>query len=124
MVAATKKRGRPISDRYAYGYELRNVNNEEKSDRTVRNRLNAEAFICLLMDRKEWDIEDFFSTSEGLLRHNGIAEQIGRLLEEDIITDDQAVEIALSCINDYNSGKTSKTIENELRQYRINRKRG
>ena len=69
-------------------------------------------------------MEDFFMTREGTLKHNGIAEQIGRMLYEDAITADQAIETAADCINAYNSGMTSKEIEKRLRQYRISRKKG
>ena len=121
MVAATKK-GRPKSDRYTYAYKLRNMYDEEKSDRAVRNTVNANEFISLLMDRKRYDIDNFFSSSEGLIKHKGIAEQIGRMLFDGLISDDQAIEIATQCITDYYKlGKTSKEIEKSLRQ---KRKRG
>jgi len=120
MVAATKnKRGRPVSARYVYPYSLRDMNNGDLSDRTIRNKVNAEFLTDLLHDRKEWALEDFFLTKEGMPKHTGIAEQLGRMLDEGIVTDDQAIEIALECVNAYNNGATAKEIEKSLRQHRI-----
>ena len=126
MVAATKKkRGRHVSEHYSTDYYIHLIQNgEDLSQRVIRNRKNAEDFMCLLIDKDEYGISDFFMTREGTLKHNGIAEQIGRMLYEDAITADQAIATAANCINAYNSGMTSKEIEKRLRQYRISRKKG
>ena len=121
MAAATKKRGRPTREEYAYYYHLRNENNTEESDRTVRTNYNAEQFIIILLDDAPAEVYFFFTTREGLTKHKGIAEQLGRMIQEGVITENQAIKRAEQCVNDYyKRGKTSKEIEKELRQERIN----
>lgn len=56
------------------------------------------------------------------MKHKGIAEQIGRMVRENLITDIQAVERAEEGIQAYTPGRTSKEIEKELRHYRLSMK--
>ena len=122
MVAATKKkRGRPANDRYKQAVEITILNhayNPEISTRAIQNAVNAEDFICLLIETDS-KLYGFFSTENGRVKHNGIAEQIGRMMRESIITGDQAIKIAETCVNAYASGRSSKDIEKELRSYRM-----
>ena len=123
MVAATKKkRGRPANDRYKQAVEITILNhayNPEISTRAIQNAVNAEDFICLLNDETDSKLDKFFSTENGRMKHNGIAEQIGRMMREGIITDDQAIKIAEDCVDANASGRSSKDIEKELRSYRM-----
>ena len=57
------------------------------------------------------------------MKHKGIAEQIGRMMREGLISDDQALELAQICIDAYSRGKTSKELEKRLREYRLGKMR-
>ena len=126
MEAATKKkRGRPADIDYKIAVEINNAwhaYNPEVSNRAIQNKVNAEAFICLVIDMDYFRLYQFFSTQDGQMKHKGIAEQIGRMMREGLITDAQAVEIAEKCIQAYDAGRTSKEIEKELRRYRLSLK--
>lgn len=125
MVAATeKKRGRPAIQLYADALNLNNsfgAYNKELSTRAVQNKVNAEYFFVNVVDDDNApnELYFFFATSEGGLRHNGIAEQIGRLLRGKHISFNQATDIALQVIEEYKNGATSKQIEQQLRRYKI-----
>ena len=127
MVAATKnKRGRPADSLYAKAVRrniLNHAYNPEISERTVQNTVNANEFICLLIE-SDSDLQRFFSCCNGQTKHKGIAEQLGRMMREGLITEEQAIQTAENAIKAYASGMTSKEIENTLRQYRMSRKRG
>ena len=121
MEAATKKkRGRPKDEEYRYMERINNNDEHPLSRRAVQNRTNAEALIIALHESDSYSLEFFFMTKEGLLRHNGIAEQIGRMIREGTITNDEAINLAAYCMNEYKSGIASKDIESRLRLYRLN----
>lgn len=61
----------------------------------------------------------FFWTERGKQRRQGIAEQIGRMLEADLITEDQAKELTQEAIDLYNKGWSVKQIAGLLREMRI-----
>lgn len=52
------------------------------------------------------------------LRRQGIAEQIGRMLEAVLITTDQTRELAEECIKDYKNGDSVKDIVEHLTYFR------
>ena len=83
--------------------------------------MNAEELTCLLMDRSRFDLESFFLTKEGLIKHKGIAEQIGRMLLKNTISEDQAIDFVEECIDEYNAGESSKEIEKRLRRFRLSK---
>lgn len=124
MVAATKKkRGRPTIQVYADAYQLNNgygAYNRELSYRALQNKVNAEYFIVNVLIDHAPDLELFFMTQEGTPKHYGIAEQIGRLLRRKLISIEQAIDITQQAIDEYNHGATSKQIEWQIRQYRMN----
>jgi len=128
MVAATKnKRGRPADERYQRALKINNFSNDYNpavSTRTIQNSVNAELFECLMKEREcSREMHRFFYTCEGNTKHKGIAEQIGRMMREGLISDDQALELAQICIDAYSRGKTSKELEKWLREYRLGKTR-
>ena len=126
MVAATKnKRGRPADSLYADAVRqniIDNAYNPEISTRAIQNTVNAEEFICLLTE-SDSNLQWFFLCRDGQTKHKGIAEQIGRMMREGLITEEQAIQTAENAIKAYASGMSSKEIEKTLRQYRMSRKR-
>lgn len=124
MVAATeKKRGRPAIQLYADAIKLNNnygAYNKELSKRAIQNNVNAKYFIvnAVESDNAPDELYFFFATSEGGERHNGIAEQIGRLMRGKYISVEQAIDIALQAMEEYKNGATSKQIEQQLRRYK------
>lgn len=126
MAAATKnKRGRPADSLYADAVR-RNISNRaynpEISARAVQNAVNAEEFTCLLIE-SDSNLQWFFSCRNGQTKHKGIAEQLGRMMREGLITEEQAIQTAENAIKAYASGVSSKEIVKTLRQYRMSRKR-
>jgi len=111
MVSDTKnKRGRPKLPSTIAAESVW----PEKETRTAQNISYAGNLILLLGQKPG----DFFVTSRGSLRRQGIAEQIGRMLESDLITTDQARELAEQCIDDYQNGETVKDIVKHLTYFR------
>lgn len=127
MEAATKnKRGRPADSSYKEAIRLDNLNKAYKPDvgiRTIQNSVNAEEFICLVINTDNDNLYDFFSAKEGQLRHKGIAEQIGRMMREGLISNEQAIQTADNAVKAHANGWPSKEIEKVLRHYRIQRKK-
>ena len=60
----------------------------------------------------------FFLSNNRKVRRQGIAEQLGRMLEAELITAGEARELAQWAIDEYNSGTSVKQIESTLRLYR------
>lgn len=121
MEAATKnRRGRPKNELY---HEARITNNlygaynVEIGTRALQNTVNAQYFLVNGLD-DDSEALLFFLTNEGNLKHKGIAEQIGRLMMEHLITNKDAEKIAETAIQHYNNGQSSKQIETMLRHYR------
>ena len=127
LVAATKnRRGRPSDSRYKEALRINTswqLYNPEVSTRAVQNAVNAEELFCLVLETNDPSY-DFFVTCEGHMKHKGIAEQIGRMMHEGMITDAQALKITHECIEKYKKGRGSKDIEKRLRKYRMDWKSG
>lgn len=60
----------------------------------------------------------FFLSNNRKVRRQGIAEQLGRMLVAELITTEQAKELAQWAIDTYNNGTSVKQIESTLRLYR------
>jgi len=122
MEAATEnKRGRPTIKVYAEAMKLNNAHgayNHEIGERALQNRVNAEYFIVNALDNAPNELYFFFATMEGNTKHNGIAEQIGRLMRANYLSAEQAIDIARQAMDEYKNGATSKQIEQQLRQYK------
>ena len=111
MEAATKnRRGRPKLP----GTIAAEMIFTEKETRAAQNMYYAGTFI----HNAGYSYNSFFVTGKGNFRRQGIAEQIGRMLKADLITIEQAKELAQLAIDDYNSGTSVKQIESTLRLYR------
>jgi hypothetical protein len=67
----------------------------------------------------EQEFKPFFATDYGGFRRNGIAEQIGRMREEELATDEELIELTRQCIKDYENGEKVKDIEKRLRYLRM-----
>lgn len=112
METATKKRGRPRS---VLGELASNpVLQDGKTERTILNQLYA--MECIMLDEDRF--KPFFVTDRGKFRRQGIAEQIGRMKEEGIASDEELIELTETCMEDYTAGKPIKEIEKGLRQIR------
>lgn len=109
MEAATKKRGRPRK------YETMENIFSDKEPRAAQNLYHATVTIEQFAEGKT---DSFFVTARGNIRRQGIAEQIGRMYNDGIITDQQARELVMECKKDYDSGATVKEIERKLRALR------
>ena len=106
LVAATEnKRGRPAKFA-APTYEI--LHDMER--RTAQNTLYATTLVNLL----DGDSKDFFFTAKGNYRRKSIAEKIGRMYVQGILTDAQSMDLALTCIQDYKRGETVKQIIRHL----------
>lgn len=128
MEAATKnRRGRPIKEEYKEAYRLANMGDEDyagRSLRTIRTIEAAEPFIGAIFrnDDKFGNMYHFFHSKEGRLKKTGIAEQLGRMISENLITEQRAFDIADDVITAYESGISVKTIERNLRRMRLSLK--
>lgn len=113
MEAATKnKRGRPKS--------IHRLSTEgifdDKEPRTAMNIGYAGQAVLKLMGQNMRG--SFFVTERGNFRRQGIAEQLGRMLEEGFSIE-ACREMMETCINLYNEGESVKEIERILRVYRM-----
>ena len=107
-----RKRGRPKS---AIGRRLDIVRSlQDATDRTEINRLYAG--MCI--DLKQDEFKPFFVTDYGGFKRQGIAEQIGRIREEGLVTDEELTELTRQAIRDYENGEKVKDIEKRLRNVR------
>lgn len=111
-----KKRGRPrtIAGEMARHYVEAVVT--DNGERAAMNYYYAFTFIHDCYGRPENG--SFFLSPQGKVRRQGIAEQIGRMLEAELINIDQARELADSCIKDYQDGQSVKKITERLRVLR------
>lgn len=128
MVAATKKRGRPRVFSYS---ELQGVDIDVESGLLDRGRVNRKYgdigldTVFEVID-PDTDIEadsilDLFGWT-GCTKQ-GVLEQIGRIKLSGLFSDEEIDFIVKRAVELIEQGYKSKEIENELRQYRINRKR-
>lgn len=115
MVTDTKnKRGRPPKHSAMYTVF------PELEKRTAANMYFAMGFIKDVMGEKPGDKNNFFISEKGKIKRQGIAEQLGRMLEAELITIEQARELAQWAIDSYNAGDSVKHITSTLRLYRQN----
>ena len=120
MVAATKnKRGRPKSIIGQVAKTALCLSNGE-TERTLQNQMYAQ--VCIQMCPEI--LKPFFVTSSGKYQRQGIAEQIGRMREENLASETELLQLAKNCISDYNNGRPVKEIEKLLRAIRIEYKKG
>ena len=113
MEAATKnKRGRPktvigiLSDDLMYSHNL--------AKRTAVNSYYACQAVLKLGYGQNGS---FFLTDYRKVRRQGIAEQLGRMLEDGFSVED-CKELAETCIKEYQAGVPCKKIEQRLRDVR------
>lgn len=129
MVAATKKRGRPRVFSYS---ELQDVEIDVEAGLLNRRRVNrkySEIGLETVYDVINPDIDpddDTILDLFGWVRRTklGVLEQIGRIKLSGLFLDEEIDFIVIRAVALIEQGYKSKEIENELRQYRINRKRG
>ena len=116
MAADTKnKRGRPPKHSAFYDFF------PEKEKRAAANMYFAMYFIKDVMKEKPGDKDNFFITERGNIRRQGIAEQLGRMLDAGEITEGEAKNLAEWAIDTYNTGGSVKNIVKALRLYRRTR---
>lgn len=92
----------------------------EKETRAAQNFLYAATCIDAIGARNN----PFFVSAKGSIKRQGIAEQIGRMLEANLITIEQARELAQEAINDYNNGRSVKEVTSTLRLFRLTLQEG
>ena len=113
-----KKRGRPPKHNTMYAAF------PEKEKRATANLYFAMKFITEATGEKPGGKNNFFITERGNIKRQGIAEQLGRMLEANLITIEQARELAQEAINDYNNGHSVKEVTNTLRLFRLTLQEG
>lgn len=107
-----RKRGRPKSTMTQAVESMRATWNS--TERTELNRLYC--LQCIKLNEKEF--KPFFVTNYGGFKRQGIAEQIGRIREEGLATDEELTELTRQAIRDYENGQKVKDIEKRLRNVR------
>lgn len=128
-VAATKKRrGRPRK----YTYWENHGGYNEREGRNLQNYVQAESLLGLLFDLEEetgdksyrllaWKFEDFTDDGDNrdtsAFKHQGVAEQIGRMHNAGSIDAQKAVDLTRWALRKIDEGCPSRTVEKELRQY-------
>lgn len=111
-----KKKGRPQTIAGIMSRIYKKDNILDTGERAAINYYYAIRFLngCY----GELESGSFFLSANRKVRRQGIAEQLGRMLEADLISTEQAEELAQQAIDDYNSGRSVKEITNTLRLYR------
>lgn len=112
-----KKRGRPQTVAGIMSRMYMDENILDTGERATINHYYATHFLFECYG-KNLESGSFFISDNRKVRRQGIAEQIGRMLEADLITVEQAKELAQWAIDDYNSGASVKQIESTLRLYK------
>ena len=114
-----KKRGRPRTFAGTMGRNMKDTIFVDDGLRAATNKYYAmkglQAYYGELDKAKNGS---FFISDNRKVRRQGIAEQLGRMLVAELITTEQAKELAQWAIDDYNSGTSVKQIESTLRLYR------
>ena len=108
MVADTKKRGRPAKHSAVYDVF------PDKEPRAAANLHYAMKFAIEVMHETPDTSGNFFITSRGNIRRQGIAEQLGRMYGAALITADEARELMVKIRHDYEQGRTVKQITKDL----------
>lgn len=114
-----KKRGRPQTVAGIMSRMYMDENILDTGERAAINHYYATHFLFECYG-KNLESGSFFVSNNRKVRRQGIAEQLGRMLEADLITTEQAKELAQWAIDDYNSGSSVKAITSTLRLYRQN----
>ena len=115
-----KKRGRP---RTVAGEMARIDQDQVVSENGLRAATNMYYSYHLILELYgKPEKGSFFRSPDGKLRRLGIAEQIGRMYEDDLITEQEARDLVEQSIQEYESGATVKEIEQILRLLRLNLK--
>ena len=120
MVSDTKnKRGRPRTIAGIIGRDMKDTVFVDDGLRAATNKYYAMECLKVFYGKLEnAENGSFFVNENRKIRRQGIAEQIGRMLESELITPDQARELAEECIRDYESGQTVKEITKHLAYFR------
>ena len=119
MVTDTKnKRGRPRTVTGILARESIETAMLDTGERAAINYLYAAHFLITCYG-KTLENGSFFLSNNRKVRRQGIAEQLGRMLEAELITIEQARELAQQAIDEYNSGESVKAIADTLRLYRL-----
>ena len=115
MEAATKnKRGRPKKENAGIIKSL--VYSLNETTRTAQNSYYACKGVRNIIQPFYPEAESLFLNPDNhKIKRQGVAEQLGRIAEED---PEQAIEYAGECIELINQGEKSKDIENALRKCR------
>lgn len=117
MVSDTKnKRGRPTKFNEAL-YLIW----DDREKRSAQNVYYAGIAVREILNHKPGD---FFVDKRGTFRRQAIAEQIGRIYKEGLLTIDQCRELAQVSIDDYNDGSSTKEIAKTLTALRLRLKKG
>lgn len=120
MVSDTKnKRGRPRTPAGMMGRVMKDTIFVDDGLRAATNKYYAmECLRTYYGDLDKAENGTFFVNENRKVRRQGIAEQIGRMLEAELITPDQARELIEQCIKDYENGETVKEITKHLTYFR------
>ena len=92
---------------------------EDRTKRAIKNEYYA--LICFAVIDKENatnEFKNFFGSTTGKIRRQGIAEQIGRMRIYRLATDKELIKLLRACIKQYNNGESVKDIEKQLRELR------
>ena len=111
-----KKRGRPRTPAGEMAIVFQRNVNPNNGLRGNMNRYYAASLLLELYGKVEEG--NFFLSSRGEIRRQGILEQIGRMYEHGLITKEEAQSLTSQCIQDYEAGRTVKEIEKNLRALR------
>lgn len=120
--AHTGKRGRPRMYVYDEGLLDSGHDHQGMSTRVLQNIINAQSVYWLLADLEDkhvvsWQLTHFYELLvSDRYKHQGILEQIGRMLNEGLINEFHAVQLAkrAAYLCEY-SGYRSKDVERMLR---------
>ena len=120
MEAATKKkRGRPRTFAGSMGRDMKDTIFVDDGLRAATNKYYAmEGLQAYYGELDKAENGSFFISDNRKVRRQGIAEQLGRMLVAELITTEQAKELAQWAIDTYNNGTSVKQIESTLRLYR------
>lgn len=117
MVSDTEnKRGRPAKFNEAL-YMIW----DDREKRAAQNIYYAGFTVREILNQKPGD---FFVNKRGTFRRQAIAEQIGRIYKEGLLTADQCRELAQVAMDEYNGGDSTKAIAKTLTALRLKLRKG
>lgn len=111
-----RKRGRPRSDARLALEELERLS-PDVMGRGLRAKINC-AYLSVALIHLDPQEKEFYTRGTKTIRC-GILEQIGRLYDADLISEEEIPEIARICEKLYTEGCSVKEIERYLRAKRI-----